>query len=442
MSVTDWRQLDAARKLALRDGLLQRLERDTPQTWYCTRDECDGMPHDSMPTRHARTKQRPPSGDWGTWLVLAGRGFGKTLTGAKWVHEHAIELHPRGALIAPTAGDARDVMIEGETGLLATAPRGRRPKYEPSKRRVTWPNGAVATVFSADEPERLRGPQHGWAWCDELAAWARLAAAWDNLQLGLRLGQHPRVMATTTPKPLRALRELIAETDTHVTRGSTYENVGNLAPSFRERILRKYEGTRLGRQELHAELLEDVEGALWTWAMIDDARVPRVDRDTLERIVVAVDPAVTSNASSDETGIVAVGKRGEHAFVLRDASMRGTPLEWATAAVELYHELGADALVAETNNGGDLVQTVIRQLDRTVRFRSVTASRGKQSRAEPVVALYEQQRVHHATVMPELEEQLTTWTVDAKTSPDRMDALVWGVSELLLRARRGVVTVA
>ena len=378
-----------------------------------------------------RPNQQPPVSDWRTWLVLAGRGFGKTRTGAEWVRTQ-VEQHGRQrvAIVGATAADARDVMVEGESGILAVAPPGNRPEYEPSKRRLRWPNGAMATTYSADEPDRLRGPQHDAAWCDELAAW-RYPEAWDMLQLGLRLGTDPRAVVTTTPKPTRILRDLIAAPGTVVTTGSTFDNAGNLPEAFLAQVRRQYEGTRLGRQELYAELLEDTPGALWTRAMIDDHRVRHAP--TFRRVVVAVDPAVTSGEDADMTGIVACGLGEDgHAYVIGDYTLRASPDAWAREAARRYRDLGADRLVAEANNGGDLVETVMRTVDANIAYRSVRASRGKLARAEPVAALYEQGRVHHVGVYPDLEDQMATYTADAAKSPDRLDALVWALTDLML----------
>ena len=374
--------------------------------------------------------------DWRYWLVQAGRGFGKTRTGAEWVREAAESArYRRMALVGATAGDVRDVMVEGESGILACCPPNNRPLYEPSKRRVTWPNGALATMYSADEPERLRGPQHDGAWCDEIAAW-RFPDAWDNLLFGLRLGADPRAVVTSTPKPVKLVKDLINDPNTVVTRGSSYENRRNLAPAFFDSIIRKYEGTRIGRQELLAELLEDVPGALWTRQVIDDNRGKPIDvrMDGIIRICVAIDPAVTSNPDSDETGIVVAAlTRGWHVLILDDLSCRVSARAWADIAVHAYRSRRADVIVAEVNNGGDLVAGNIRAVDPNVNVRSVRASRGKAIRAEPVANLYEQGRVHHIGTFPELEQQMCGWTPQGnEKSPDRLDALVWAVTELLI----------
>jgi phage terminase large subunit-like protein len=387
----------------------------------------------------ARPEQLAPEGDWWNgWLLMAGRGFGKTRTGAEWVKEH-VEAGTAGriALIAPTAGDARDVMIEGPAGLLAVSSPWLRPEYEPSKRRLTWPNGATASTFSSEEADRLRGPQHDLAWADEIAAMAEPSGVWDMLMFGLRIGAHPRWLATTTPKPVKLLRELLAREgrDVVVTRGSTFANAANLAPNFLEGIKARYGGTRLGRQELEAELLSDVPGALWQLDWIDRDRVERAPE--LKRIVVAVDPAVSTNEGSDETGIVVAGiDANRHGYVIEDLSGRYAPHEWAAVAVNAYRRHKADRIIAEKNNGGDMVETTIRMVSTNVSFKAVHASRGKVTRAEPISALYEQKKVHHLGTLTQLEDQMCAFTSDfdrsrSGYSPDRVDALVWALSELL-----------
>ncbi|WP_420562618.1 DNA-packaging protein [Thalassobaculum sp.] len=384
----------------------------------------------------ARDKQLPPPGDWRVWLILAGRGFGKTRTGAEWVRALAEgQRAGRIALVGETASDARDVMVEGESGLLACCPPWARPHYEPSKRRLTWPNGAMASCFSADDPDQLRGPQFDTAWADEIAKW-RYEAAWDNLMLGLRLGLDPRCVATTTPKPRAWLSRLMADPRTAVTRGGTRENAANLAPAFLQQILARYDGTRLGRQEIEGEYLVDTPGALWTRALLaasrHDGAVPE-----LARIVVAVDPAVTSGSESDETGIVVAGRDGSGGFwVLEDLTARLSPDLWARRAVEAYGRHRADAVVCEVNQGGDLVAATLRTVDPALPVRSVRATRGKRLRAEPVAALYEQGKVRHAGAFPELEDQMTGFTGAAgEASPDRLDALVWALTDLMTGPR-------
>ena len=392
----------------------------------------------------ARPNQLPPPGDWWQiWLLLAGRGFGKTRTLAEWVCEQVLfGLASRIALVAATAADARDVLVEGESGILAVAPPWFRPIYEPSKRRLTWPNGAIGTTFSAEEPERLRGPQHDAAVCDELGSWSR-PETWDMLQFGLRLGRNPRCLVATTPRPTKLIRELLAREgrDVVVTRGSTYENRANLAPGFFDQVIRKYEGTRLGRQELNAELLEDTPGALWSHGIIDAAR--QAAAPNLARIVVAIDPATTSGEDADETGIVVVGKDNQgHGYVLADASGKYQPIEWAKIAITAYRTHHADRIVAEVNNGGEMVENTLRMVDPNIPFTAVRASRGKVTRAEPVSALYEQGRMHHIGTFVQLEDQMTNFTSDfdrraAGYSPDRVDSLVWGCTELLVEPMKG-----
>lgn len=411
--------------------------------------------HDALALVHdwrvwARDEQLAPPGGWFAWLVLAGRGFGKTRTGAEWVLERVRAGAKRIALVAPTAADARDTMVEGESGILARAHPSERPLYEPSKRRLTFPGGAVATCFAAEKPDRLRGPQHDTAWCDELCAWKYPQSTWDMLVFGMRLGD-PRICVTTTPRPIPTLKDILRDPATAITRGSTYDNASNLARRFLDRLKRKHEGTRLGRQELFAELLEDTPGALWTLATFERNRV--VAAPDLSRLVVAVDPQASAPPDEDagddtappgaETGIVAAGvdARGE-GYVLADRSGRLSPAEWGERAVLLHDELRADAIVGEVNNGGAMVEHVIvaaaeklyrekkRPTPRVV-FRSVTASRGKETRAEPIAALDEQGRIHHVGVLSALEDQCSTW-VPGGRSPDRLDARVWALSVLML----------
>lgn len=388
----------------------------------------------------ARDKQLPPPGDWRYWVILAGRGFGKTRTGAEWVRE-TVRRFPMVNLIGATVDDARDIMIEGESGILAVCPPSERPEYVISKRRLEWPNGARSLIFTADEPERLRGKQHMKLWADELCSW-RYPEAWHQAMLGLRLGDNPQACVTTTPKPTALLLDLLKHPKAVVVTGTTYENRANLAEGFFADIISRYEGTRRGRQELLAELLSDVPGALWTRKMLDETRVNSAPA-AFKRVVVAIDPAVTAGEDSDDTGIVVVGidARTGHGYVLEDLTLRAAPDVWARRAVEAYHRWRADRIVAEVNNGGDMVESVIRTVDPTVSLRQVRASRGKYTRAEPVSALYEQGRVHHVGMLPELEDQLCTW-VPGEDSPDRLDALVWAVTDLMLKQREVTATVA
>ena len=382
----------------------------------------------------ARDDQHTPEGDWGVWLLMAGRGFGKTRVGAEWVRERVSGgVGGRIALVAPTPDDARNVMVEGVSGLLRVSPPWFKPVYEPSKRKLTWPNGAVALGFSSYEPDRLRGPQFDTAWCDELASWKNARETWDNMQFGLRLGDDPRCVVTTTPKPISLLRELKDRVDVMVTRGSTYENSANLASEYIEHIRRRYEGTRTGRQEIYAELLDESENALWRRDWIEAARVREAPE--LSRVVVAVDPAVSSRSVSSETGIVVAGADEDgHAYVLEDASGRMSPDGWARRAIGMLDRYGADRIVGESNNGGDLVEHTMRTAyeDRVVPYKSVRASRGKYARAEPVSALYEQGKVHHVGSLDALEDQMCVWSPGSDGSADRLDALVWAVTELLL----------
>lgn len=398
----------------------------------------------------ARPNQLEPEGDWATWLILAGRGFGKTRTGAETIRKWVCGSTPlsagqcqRIALVAETAPDARDVMVEGESGLLAVHPPDFRPIYEPSKRRVTWPNGAIATLYNATEPDQLRGPQHDAAWCDELAKWRYCQATFDQLQFGMRLGERPRSIITTTPRPLPILRKMVAEAQKEngsvtVTRGSTFDNFDNMPKSFFKEIEDAYGGTRLGRQELEGEILDDIPGALWTRESIDDHRLK--ESPDLERIYVAVDPAASSHEGSDETGIVVVGFARDsdgyaRGYVLADGSLKASPEEWARKAVSLYRQYEADKIIAEKNQGGAMVEAVIRSVDRSVPIELVHASRGKYVRAEPISALYEQGRVHHVGRFDKLEDQMCLFSVDNirdenTGSPDRVDALVWGLTKL------------
>ncbi|MGY4312863.1 DNA-packaging protein [Bradyrhizobium sp. JR3.5] len=387
----------------------------------------------------ARPSQLPPAGDWNGWLVMAGRGFGKTRTGAEWVKEEVETGRARRvAMVAPTAADARDTMVEGESGILAISSDWCRPEYEPSKRKLTWPNGAIAHTFSSEEADRLRGPQFDLAWADELAAWNDPDAAWSMLQFGLRLGQRPRWIATTTPRPIKLVKELLKRDDVVVTRGTTFENAANLAQPFLNAIRARYEGTRLGRQELNAEILDDVQGALWTRDMLERARFAGTVPD-LKRVVVAIDPSGTGGQEDggDAVGIMVAGLGADgFGYVLADRTIKASPGIWGARAVAAYHEFKADRIVAERNFGGAMVQHVIRTVDPDVPYREVTASRGKIQRAEPIASLYEQNRVRHAGGFAELEDQLAAMTGEGylgEGSPDRADALVWALTELMTK---------
>lgn len=396
----------------------------------------------------ARPNQLAPEGLWNTWLVLAGRGFGKTRLGSEWIRENVCGTSPltaapnaprRIALVAETAADARDVMVLGDSGLLASHPKDQRPDWSPTNRRLTWPNGTEAWVYNATEPDQLRGPQHGLAWVDELAKFRYMQETWDQLQFGLRLGQHPRCLITTTPRPLPLIKRLMGDADTVVTRGATLDNKANLAVNTVKQLYERYGGTRLGRQELQGEILSDIPGALWNRDMIDAARLKEPPAD-LERVYVAVDPAVSNNEHSDEHGIVVVGLARDaegyaRGYVLEDGSMRGNPEEWARKAVSLYRLWSADKIIAEKNQGGLMVESTLRAIDRSVPIELVNASRGKVVRAEPISALYEQGRIHHCGAFNALEDQMCLFSVDfirsaANGSPDRVDALVWGLTKI------------
>lgn len=379
----------------------------------------------------ARAEQLPPEGRWTIWLVMAGRGFGKTRTGAEWVRARVKAGARRIALVGDTAADVRDVMVLGESGVCSIGPPNERPEYRPSYRSVVWPNGATATLYSADDPDQLRGPQHDTAWVDELAKWRRAQAAWDNLLFGLRSGDDPRVVVTTTPRPTPIIKSLLADPTCVVTSGSTYDNLANLPPRFIERVIRRYEGTRLGRQELYAEVLTDVQGALWRRDTLDRFRVWESPGCT--RVVVAVDPAAGYDPEQGhaETGIVVVGLgRDGHGYVLDDRSCYGHPTDWGQATVTAYREAKADRVIAEANQGGEMVAHVLWSVDPYLPVTLVHASRGKATRAEPVAALFERGLIHLVGSFPELEDQLCTWVPGEGPSPDRLDALVWAVTAL------------
>ena len=371
--------------------------------------------------------------------MLGGRGAGKTRAGAEWVRTQVEGTQAgRIALIGETYADAREVMVDGPSGLLVISSASMKPKYEASRRRLLWPNGAVAQVFSATEPESLRGPQFDAAWADELAKWRYAEAAWDMLQFGLRLGERPRQVVTTTPRPVPLVKRLLKDGATAVTKASTYANRANLADAFFRSVITRYEGTRLGRQELDAELIDDNPHALWNRALLEENRVAALPE--LTRVVVAVDPPVTSGPSADECGIVVAGRDGRgHGYVLDDRSLpRVSPLAWANRTAKAYRDHGADRIVAESNQGGDMVSTVIRQVMPDAPVKLVRASRGKFTRAEPVAALYEQGRVHHVGHFAKLEDQLCDYVPgEARKSPDRMDALVWALTELMLTGEAG-----
>lgn len=394
----------------------------------------------------ARPNQLEPEGkDWDYWIFNAGRGAGKTRSGAEWVRHRIKAGDRRVACVAPTKGDVRRVMVEGESGLLNVCWKKDKtykgkplgfPVWSPTNSTLTWENGAVAQFFSAEDPERLRGPQFHSAWADEVAAWRNQQEVWDMLSLCMRLGRHPRVMVTTTPKPTRLMRFLLKHPKATLSTGSTFDNADNLASTYIQAVRDAYEGTRLGRQELYAEILEEAEGALWTTELLDSCVIDKKDLpEHFARIVVSVDPAVTSNEESDMTGIVVAGVDfNGTAYVLEDATERLSPQGWAKKAVELYNKYGADRIVAERNQGGEMVRHTLHTEDETVPVRLVHASRGKYARAEPVSALYERGKVKHVKGLDELETQMRTWEpLGSIGSPDRLDAMVWAITDLVLK---------
>ncbi len=445
--------------------------------WRCKLADCDGMPHDGFLYRHARGQQNPPPGSWEWWYVRSGRGGGKTRTGGEFVKDGAeasILRYPgaRWALVGRTYADARDVMVEGESGLLSVLPPSALKggtidsAWNRSIGELFLANGSRCDLYSSEKPAKLRGPQHHGAWGDEPAYWLDAHkgetddTTWSNLQFGLRLGPDPRGILTSTPARVKLLvgtkahPGILNQEQVIVTGWSTDANAENLAPQFLGRVKRRYAGTRLGKQEIEGLLLDDVEGALWTMALIDAGRIDSVDLGLLDRIVTAVDPNVTDadangQTEADEAGIVVAGmarecpvcgpdERGGHLFVIADRTTPLGPSSWPGLAVAAHDEFGGDGIVAETNNGGDLVVGAIRAVDPRIPVSKVVASRGKRTRAEPVAQLYEQGRAHHVGSLPELEEEMTGWVPKAGDSPDRMDAAVWAATELLLDGSPGM----
>lgn len=387
--------------------------------------------------RWARPEQLPPEGNWTTWLMLGGRGSGKTRAGAEWVRKLATgrpALTGPIALVGETLDQARSVMVEGESGLLAIHPEAERPRFEASRNRLVWANGVQGLLMSGSDPERFRGPQFAAAWSDEIGKWPNAEAAWDMLQFGLRLGQRPRQAVTTTPRPTTLIKRLLGDPRTKVTRMRTADNAQNLAPTFLDDIVGRYQGTHLGRQELDGELIEDLPGALWKRAELEAGRLHHLP--PLDRVIVAIDPPVTAKASSDACGIIVAARCGENAVVVADRSLKpAPPLRWAEEAVRAFHEIDADTIVAETNQGGDLVAEMIAQVDADVPVKSVRATRGKWTRAEPVAALYARGRVRHMPGLGDLEDELCAFGPNGRAdghSPDRLDALVWALTELML----------
>jgi len=396
-------------------------------------EEAQAMPWEW--DKWARKSQIAPEGDWLTWLILAGRGWGKTRAGSEWCHESVEDTYGRLHLVGATASDARDIMIEGPSGVLNTQRPWNKVKYSPTKRLLSWENGAVGLVFSADEPERLRGEQCEAAWSDEMAAW-RYPEAWSQLQLGLRLGSLPRNVVTTTPRPTREIKELAKAPTTHVTHGITYENIFNLAPAFIQEVIRVYEGTRFGRQELYADILDDAPGALWTHEGIEENRISKNEApEKYDRLVVGVDPAVSFSSEASETGIIVAGKERKRAYVLADHTARLKPEEWAKKVVSLSNKYDA-LVVAEKNQGGDMVAHTINVYDPLVPVKLVSATKAKYVRAEPVATAYERGLVKHVGTFDKLEDQMCSYEPGFDMdSPDRLDALVWAMTELVVGQR-------
>lgn len=375
-----------------------------------------------------RPSQHAPSGEWIVWLILAGRGFGKTTSGVQWVRRRIKAGYGHTNIIVPTFGDIDKVLIDGEAGFIKAIPPSERPEWNGKKSAFIWPNGAKSIVFSAESPERLRGPEHDGLWCDELAAWQYMET-WDLAMMGLRLGKSPQAVVTTTPKPIPEIKALIKDSTTIVTKGRTFDNAQNLAKPFLSKIITKYQGTRLGRQEIDGEILDDNPGALWKRSQIDATRISPAKLPRLLMVVVGVDPGGSSEEGADATGIVVVGRDSQdppHFYVLADATLIGTPSEWGEMAVKCYHGNEANKIVAEKNFGGEMVGHVIQTTDRNVPFDLVTASRSKQARAEPISAIHEQGRIHHVGRFPQLEDELCDWVPGSGSkSPNRLDALVW-----------------
>lgn len=438
-SYRQWKPDAQARALEL----LREREQNPWRPFYCPIPTCDGHPHgDSWTFEHARLDQRPPTwaDDWLLWWLSGGRGSGKTRTGSEVTHQ-ASNYTPRITLVGATGPDFRETMIEGVSGILATARPGQRPDWEPSKKKLTWPNGCVALGFSAEEPDRLRGPQGGFVWMDEPAHYDLAAQVWDNTLFGLRVKgkAKAKVIATSTPKSTKWVRERLDDERTRVTRVSTYANLANLADEFQRSVLDRYEGTRQGKQELYGELLEDVEGALWQWDFIHYIETA----PDLVRIVVGVDPAGTTNKRSDETGIVVVGiDRFKNLYILHDATDKMSPAVWANRAHGAADTFAADCIVAEKNYGGDMVEQTLEKAGYSARVKTVTSRRGKDLRAEPIVALYEKHKVFHVGKrgdLAKLEDEMTSWVPGVGDSPNRVDALVHAATELARHAMPSTV---
>ncbi len=425
------------------DGFLNglapdQLEKLKKLTDTFTEEEAQAFAAQVKWASQARQKQKAPEGDWSVWCILAGRGWGKTRTGAQDIVGYAMaNPEARCGVVAPTQGDLRRVCFEGPSGLLNCVPKGCLWQGEGSAYNRTamelrlW-NGSVIQGYAAIEPDRLRGPQFHRVWADELAAW-RYPDAYDQMMFGLRLGDKPQLIITTTPRPTEIILNLFKRdgVDVHLTQGNTFENDANLAESALKQLRERYAGTRLGRQELYAELLQDIEGALWSYGFLERSRIQKDSLPELERIVVAIDPAVTASEDSDETGIIVAGKGFDNRYyVVDDCSVRMSPDGWGRLAIDMFYKYQADRIVAEVNNGGDLVEGLLRNIDNTVPYTPVRASRGKLVRAEPIAALYEQGKVSHVGMFKELEDQLCSYSPTSKKSPDRLDALVWALTEL------------
>ena len=435
-SLEEWRNWDqkSKDKLLAMVSLAQRERR----VWYCTKGRsCDGMPHGEYEYRHARGDQWPPEDpNWLVWLQKGGRGSGKTRCGSEWIRTLSRDIAYT-SIIGPTLPHVRDIMVEGESGLLAAFDNAKiSALWEPSKRRITLPGKGRykehrIQAFTGEEPDRLRGPNHGAVWLDEPAHMPMIESVWDMMMMGLRFGKRPLVLCTTTPLPTKWLKDLLATETTRAVTVSTYANIDNLAPTFRNVVLSKYEGTRLGLQELYGEVLEDIEGALWTWEMIENNRpIAHIDHKDMDRVVVAIDPAGTSSKKRDETGIVVIGVMGDNFYVLADHSGHYTPDGWASEAWRAYDLYQADLIIAEKNYGGEMVLSTLRNVRKDGKVDLVHSRRGKVLRAEPIVGLYEQERVHHVRAFVELEQQMTEWVPDMHDSPDRVDALVHGITAL------------
>ena len=437
----------AAQQRALE--MLQNIK-NAPKIWYCKRGRaCNGKPHEGVEYPHARGDQWPPEGSWRYWMCLSGRGSGKTRLGAEWIRkmsEHAGSI----AMVGRTGPDVRNTMVEGESGLIRVCEAANVAyTWEPSRALFTFANGCQVHGFSAEKPDRLRGPQYSLAWLDEPAHMASIQEVWDNLMFGLRIkiAGGTKVLITSTPKPIPWLKKQAAHKKSRVITVSTYENIDNLDEDFREELLETYEGTRIGRQELHGEILGDVEGALWTWDLLEKCRFAvegTVEEFalTLDRIVVAIDPAGTSRNKSDETGIIVMGKKDGIIYVLQDASGRYTPERWARRAVDLHDAWGADCIVAENNYGGEMVKSTLTNISAYPRIREVNSTRGKLIRAEPVFSLYEQTKIKHVGVLTDFEGQLTEWIPGKGDSPDRLDAMVHGAHELMEQGGPAVIQTA